>query len=83
MAIRIRRVNGVLIAICAAKSIPKEGDVYLDDAQHEALSAKFRRDYHEMFNITIYGNENAELVEQEESNNKNAEWWNKTYKENL
>ena len=28
MAIRLRRVNGRLIALCAARSIEKDGDIY-------------------------------------------------------
>lgn len=44
MAIRIRKVKGRVVALCAAKSVAKQGDIYLDDAQHEALSNKFARD---------------------------------------
>jgi predicted RNase H-like HicB family nuclease len=47
MAIRLRRVNGVLIALCAAKSKKKVDDVYLDDEAHYALNFKFRRDHAE------------------------------------
>jgi hypothetical protein len=45
MAIRIRVVNGVTVALCAVEADPMPGDVYLDDAQHYALAAKFSRDW--------------------------------------
>ena len=45
MAIRIRTVNGVRVALCAAETDPEPGDVYLDDGDHYALAAKFRRDW--------------------------------------
>jgi hypothetical protein len=48
MAIRIRTISGKTIALCAAKSIAKEGDIYLNDGAHEALSIKFRRDFESM-----------------------------------
>lgn len=41
MAIRIRKVYGVLIALCAANTKEKKGDIYLHDGIHEALSDKF------------------------------------------
>ena len=47
MAIRIRIINGHMIAICAAKSKPKKGDIYLDDSIHHALSTKFALDWNE------------------------------------
>ena len=33
------------MALCAARCEIEEGDVYLDDSDHEALAIKFRRDY--------------------------------------
>ena len=45
MAIRIRKVNGKTIVICAAESEAKEGDIYLDDNVHHALSTKFGLDW--------------------------------------
>ena len=47
MAIRIRRVDGYTIALCAAETKPKEGDLYLDDGVHHALSTKFGLDWQE------------------------------------
>lgn len=77
MAIRIRKIDGRWIALCAARSMPKEGDVYLDDAIHYALTEKFARD----FNYGLYHNDEVveRLVEREESNNPNREWWDQTY----
>jgi len=45
MAIRLRRVEGYWVALCAVESDAKEGDVYLDDAQHYALACKFASEY--------------------------------------
>lgn len=48
MAIRIRDIDGKTIALCAAKSEPKEGDIYLDDNAHHALTTKFGLDFFSM-----------------------------------
>lgn len=45
MAIRLRTVGGVRVALCAAETDPEPGDVYLDDGDHYALSAKYAHDY--------------------------------------
>lgn len=45
MSIRIRKIEGKLVALCAAKSEPKEGDIYLDDNAHHALYKKFYKDF--------------------------------------
>lgn len=45
MAIRIRQVSGVLVALCAAETDAKLNDIYLDDEHHYALAAKFSRDW--------------------------------------
>lgn len=47
MAIRLRTVNGVRIALCACETDKEDGDVYLDDNDHYALSAKFMKDWQE------------------------------------
>jgi len=65
MAMRLRRVRGadgkyVLIAVCAALTTPKEGDVYLDDGQHYAIAMKY---YHEAGHDV---GEYAELMEREQ-----------------
>lgn len=41
MAIRLRKINNKWVALCAAEFKAKEGDVYLDDGQHDALTNKF------------------------------------------
>ena len=46
MAIRIRKISGHTIALCAAVTEPKEGDLYLDDNIHHALSSKFDLDFY-------------------------------------
>jgi hypothetical protein len=49
MAIRLRiNEEGKLIALCAAETRPKEGDIYLDDNAHHALGNKFYDDYKQM-----------------------------------
>lgn len=48
MAIRLRSVNGVRVALCAVESDPMPGDVYLDDDDHHALSTKFGLDWQSM-----------------------------------
>lgn len=45
MAIRLRIVNKEMVALCAAKSVAKEDDIYLDDGAHYALACKFARDH--------------------------------------
>jgi hypothetical protein len=52
MAIRIRTVNGVTLALCAAETDPKRGDVYLDDDKHYALTMKFALDFKQQGGIT-------------------------------
>ncbi len=80
MAIRIREINGRTIALCAARSIPKAGDIYLDDCLHEALAAKFSADWNSTLDTNLpHDNTNDDLVEQEESNNPNRLWWEETY----
>lgn len=42
MAIRLRKApSGEWIALCAASSRPKPGDVYIDDNQHYALGTYY------------------------------------------
>jgi hypothetical protein len=45
MAIRLRTVGGVRVALCAAETDAMPGDVYLDDGEHYALAAKFCHDW--------------------------------------
>lgn len=67
MSIRIRRIGGVTVALCAARSIEKPGDVYLDDAQHHALAEKFSADFQsEGFNTYPLDKKGTLLREREE-----------------
>lgn len=45
MAIRLRTVNGVRVALCAAETDVMPDDIYLDDGDHYALVAKFCQDH--------------------------------------
>lgn len=45
MAIRLRQIRGTWVALCAAATSAKPGDVYLDDAQDHALRKKLREDW--------------------------------------
>lgn len=45
MAIRLREIDGTMIALCAVESNSSEGDIYLDDNVHYALATKFQQDY--------------------------------------
>ena len=51
MAIRLRTVDGIRVALCAAETDEVRGDVYLDDGDHYALAAKFRLDWQDMPHI--------------------------------
>ena len=81
MSIRLRRVNGTLVALCAAQSVPKEGDIYLDDEAHGALNIKFRRDHATEDDLPLPYPEiiDHQLIDQEESDNVNKDWWLETY----
>jgi len=45
MAIRIRKIDGHIVALCAAETKAQKGDIYLDDNVHHALSTKFAIDW--------------------------------------
>ncbi len=77
MAIRLRKTPVGLVALCAARSVAKAGDIYLDDVQHYALTEKFWLDYPEC-GITP-SSEISSVIEQEESNNPNRTWWDTQY----
>jgi len=47
MAIRIRKIKGRVVALCAAEHTRKRGDIYLDDVVDHALRIKFLKDYRE------------------------------------
>ena len=48
MAIRIRRCVKGLVALCAAETEKKKGDLYLDDEVHYALTEKFMEDFKDL-----------------------------------
>ena len=60
MAMRLRIVDGVKVALCAAKTLPQEGDIYLDDGWHYTISQKYWRDYDE---INIVDKDDIKLAE--------------------
>ena len=78
MAIRLRTINGEMIALCAAKSVPKEGDIYFDDNAHYALMIKFGRDFAESDGVEYRhpAYEYHHLIDAEEDNNSNRDLWN-------
>lgn len=66
MAIRLRTVTGpdgcpIRVALCAFETDPEPGDVYLDDGDHYALAAKFRRDWQGQINDFPYPEEWAAM----------------------
>ncbi len=86
MAIRIRVVDGVMVALCAARSVAKEGDIYLDDAVHQALADKETRHWYEREKVdsrgwinSEYWNKVLDIVATEESNNPNRTDWDATF----
>lgn len=80
MAIRLRTTNGWLVALCAARSVEKPGDVYLDDAQHSALADKFAEDFGtEGFDTRSLDPKAAALRAAEESNNPNRTEWDRAF----
>ena len=72
MAIRIRKVKDHTIAVCAAYTEPKEGDIYLDDAAHGALSGKFGLDFYRMgfLERPLIDKEESALIDNEENKDK-------------
>ncbi len=74
MAIRLRKIGERWIALCAARSKAKEGDVYLDDGQHDAIWYLCKEkiddlDSDEETDVLIYQEEDPELVN----------WWESVY----
>ncbi len=80
MSIRLRVVDGCLVAICGARSIAKEGDVYLDDRCPHALTIKFASDFASERGETYPPGEcELLLMDQEESNNPGRDWWDSNF----
>ena len=85
MSIRLRQTSAGLVAICAARSVPKPDDLYLDDGAHHALTVKFAADFRSMGFVTdtpdpSHPDRAMELaMEAEESNNAGREAWDREY----
>lgn len=80
VAIRLREVSGKWIAVCAARSMPKPGDIYLHDGLHHALTIKFEADFAEMGMLQASSIEpEIALMQKEESDNSNRTWWDSVY----
>lgn len=81
MSIRLRHTDGTLVALCAARSVEKPGDVYLDDGEHYALMLKFARDFNWSFEIDLLPTdpESEAIVDREESNNTNRDDWDELH----
>lgn len=47
MAMRLRKLKGNWLAVCAAKSPEHPGDIYIDDAQDHAIRTKLYHDWEE------------------------------------
>lgn len=45
MAMRVRTVNGHVVALCAAEYPAEEGDLYIDDGQDHAIRVKLEADW--------------------------------------
>lgn len=80
MSIRLRIIEGRMVALCAARSVPADGDIYLDDAVHYALSQKFMADLDELAGGTLGADpEYARRMESGESNNPARDQWESDY----
>lgn len=64
MAIRLRTVNGVRVALCAAETDEMLGDLYLDDGDHYAIAAKYAQDRQGETITTVYPEEWAAMATQ-------------------
>ena len=51
-----------MIALCAAESLPKKNDLYLDDNMHHALSEKFTKDFESMGFMKLSITEKVKIV---------------------
>jgi len=45
MAMRLRYINDVLVALCATETKAEPNDVYIDDVQDHAIRIKVERDF--------------------------------------
>lgn len=75
MAMRVRVVNGVVVAVCAATTPAKAGDLYIDDAQDHAIRSKLAQDWNSEsgYGIPQYEDEDALRAREEASGSAPAE----------
>lgn len=64
MAIRLRSVGGIRVALCAAETDAMPGDLYLDDGNHYAIAAKYAQDQQGETITTEYPEEWAAMATQ-------------------
>lgn len=64
MAIRLRTVSGIRVALCAAETDAMPGDTYLDDGDHYAIAAKYALDRQGQTITTQYPEEWAAMESQ-------------------
>ena len=63
MAMRLRKIQGQWVAVCAAKTKAEPDDVYLDDCQDHAMRAKLSHDYRsEGFDMPVLNGELDKLM---------------------
>jgi hypothetical protein len=80
MSIRLRlTLDAGWVALCAARSVPMPGDVYLDDGHHWALAQKLWREYPACGIATDPAIDAA--TEREESDNANRADWERRFGE--
>ena len=79
MSIRLRLIEGRLVALCAARSVECQGDIYLDDDAHYALMQKFAADFGAQGVGVSVSSEYARLMEIGESDNPAREEWDREY----
>lgn len=79
MSIRLRMIEGRLVALCGARSTESPGDVYLDDDAHYALMQKFAADFGAQGVGVSASAEYARLMEIGESDNPAREEWEREY----
>lgn len=74
MSIRIRKVDGTIIAVCAVETDAEPGDIYLDDALHEALADKFAIDWDMPWAANLARRPFMESVKMRDAQTEVAKW---------
>lgn len=68
MAMRLREIEGRWVAVCAARTVAKAGDIYIDDNQDHAIRAKLLHDYRtEGLDMPVLDSELNRLMRNEEA----------------